>query len=81
MSLSGLPLNESKVLAAAICYGRVLQRFLVYLVFFFFFFPSIVCGDLLSLLVWGGFCCYSYGGLFYVCLANFMQFSLALVLE
>lgn len=34
-----------EVLAAAVCYSRVLQKFLVCLGFFF----SIVCGDFLSL--------------------------------
>lgn len=39
------------VLAAAVCYGRVLQKFLFCLGFFF----STVCGDFLSLFVGLGF--------------------------
>lgn len=65
MNLFGLPLNGSKVLAAAMFYGRVLKRFFVYLIFSMF----LVC------FLWGfsvfaglGFFvfCFSYccGGLF-----------------
>lgn len=36
MNLFGLPLNGSKVLAAAMFYGGVLKRFFVYLVFSMF---------------------------------------------